>query len=327
MYTSLFTVAPDKENADTLSGLVGEIICQKLGSIIIQIGEQINTDFAHEVEKFHNHMNGFINPALFHYYFKLKDAIASCELTEILDVISLIAHQPVTLSRRENNLPNISSVIDSEWEKELFNKTTRKDPVSEFGMENNFELVRPIFNKTLLIQSAYIKSALEILNQIDAIHSYAALNHLYAIKLFDGTIRGFSYQSAYGNIYIKTPESTDIPVAYYLEHIVHECAHQHLFALQLLDTIILNDKNELFNAPIRKQKRPMDGVFHACFVLARMVRCFRNAGNLLGSSNNELFLNKIDTWFSKSYETVKEHAKLTENGKRIFNSFKPYAYE
>ena len=60
---------------------------------------------------------------------------------------------------------------------------------------------------------------------------------------------------------------------------------------------------------------------------ARMVRCFRKTGPHLGESNNEQFLNKIDTWFNKSYQTVKDHAKLTYNGTRIFNSFKPYAYE
>lgn len=327
MHTSLFTVAPDKNNADSLNNLVGEIICQKLASIISQIGEQINLDFENEIDQLKDYKNGLINPALFHYYFKLKDAIASGELTDILDVISLIAHQPVTVIRTDKCLPNITSVIDCEWEKDLFNKTARKDSISEFGMKNNFELVRPVFHKELLKQREYIKSALGILDQIDEVHSYAAINHLCAIKVFDGTIRGFSYQSAYGNIYIRTPEPTDVPIAYYLEHIVHECAHQHLFALQLLDSVILNDKSELFDAPIRKQKRPMDGIFHACFVLARMVRCFRKTGPHLGETNNEQFLNKIDIWFNKSYQTVKDHAKLTDNGTRIFNSFKPYAYE
>src|SRR5206468_121331 len=96
------------------------------------------------------------------------------------------------------------------------------------------------------------------------------------------------------------------PVPYYLEHIVHECAHQHLFALQLIDPVVLNDKNELFDAPIRLQKRPMDGIFHACFVLARMVRCFNKTNQYFDGKVHQEFTTRINMWFDKSYQTVKQ---------------------
>src|SRR5204862_5128643 len=132
------------------------------------------------------------------------------------------------------------------------------ESISEFGMKNKFELIRPIFNKDIELQKKLVLEALKILKESDNFHYYAATKPLSAIKIFDGTIRGFSYQAAYGNIYIRIPQIKNDPVPYYLEHIVHECAHQHLFALQLIDPVVLNDKSQLFDAPIRLQKRPMD---------------------------------------------------------------------
>lgn len=327
MYSILFTAVPDKQKTDALNGHVKEIICKRLASIIRQVGEQLNIKFNSELDQLEKFHAGIINPALFYYYFELKEAIANGKVNEILATIKLIFNLPVILNRKNKSFPNIVSAINSEWEQNLFNKSIRKDSISDFGMKHNFEIVNPIFENELQQQIKYVKSALEILERIDAVHSYSATHQLNEIKIFDGTVRGFSYQAAYGNIYIRSAQQSDNTIAYYLEHIVHECAHQHLFALQLIDPIIINNKNELFDAPIRMQKRPMDGIFHACFVLARMVRCFQRTKSEFEHDINQTFLEKIDAWFNKSYETVKEHAKLTDKGRQLFNTLKICAYE
>lgn len=323
----LFTVIPDKDNSNHLHRLTREIICEKLYSIVQQIGEQLPMDFSYEIHCLKENNTGIANPALFHYYFQLKEAIDSENLDSILDIIHLISQQPIVVQQQMNGYPNIVSAIDSEWERTLFIKTVRKEIVSDFGVENGCELVRPVFHSDLTQQADHVKLALEILRNTDETHSYAATENLLAIKLFDGTVRGFSYQAAYGNIYIRLPKETDLPTAYYLEHIVHECAHQHLFALQLIDPVVLNHKDELFDAPIRKQKRPMDGIFHACFVLARMVRCFRKAQDCFAQEYHTSFLNRIETWFEKSHDTVHQYAKLSDQGKALFNTVKACAYD
>lgn len=327
MNNDLFTAIPDTKNSDELNLTAKKIICDKLSSILGQIATQLKTDLTHEIGALRATSSGLPNPALFHYYFKLKDSIAKGNLDDILDTISLIANESPSVKRSNPNYPDVLSAINSEWEKNLLSDSVRKDSISEFGMENKFELVRPLFNEQLIHQTTYIITALNILKEVDPTHYYSAIDKLIAIKVFEGTVRGFSFQAAYGNIYIRIPEDKTTSVAYYLEHIVHECAHQHLFALQLLDPVVLNDKTQLFNAPIRKQQRPMDGIFHACFVLARMVRCFSKTHDHLGSDYNSDFLGRINGWFEHSYNTVKEHAILSEKGKRIFNSFRDCAYD
>ena len=75
-------------------------------------------------------------------------------------------------------------------------------------------------------------------------------------------------------------------LADYVENLIHEVSHIDLFIRQLIDPIV--DKNVLLDSPIRKNKRPTIAVFHAAFVLSRVV-------NILTALLNE-----------------KEEAKLTD---------------
>lgn len=59
-------------------------------------------------------------------------------------------------------------------------------------------------------------------------------------------------------------------LADYVENLIHEMSHIDLFIRQLIDPIV--EKNVLLNSPLRKNKRPTIGVFHAAFVLSRVVK-------------------------------------------------------
>ena len=56
-----------------------------------------------------------------------------------------------------------------------------------------------------------------------------------------------------------------------LETLAHEAAHALLIGLTLGANLTLNDPAERFSSPMRCDPRPMEGVAHATFVLARMV--------------------------------------------------------
>ncbi|MDF1760375.1 MAG: HEXXH motif-containing putative peptide modification protein [Coxiellaceae bacterium] len=326
MHQSLFNATPNTSNADELNRLSRKIICEKLASIQQQLSQQLEIDLTDEVQRFNQYKhNGIVNPALFFYYFKIKKNVTEGNLDIILDTLCQLNAQPINLSRKHQ--PNISSALNTSWEIEMINDKARQDVISPFGMENNYEVVRPVFNHQIELQQQSIVRAIDMLAQSDKTHIDSALHNLYAIKLFEGSIRAFSYQGAFGQIYIRVPQESDHPIAYYLEHIVHECAHQYLFALQLLDPVVLNKPNELYNAPIRVAKRPMSGIFHACFVLSRMVRCFRKTKDYFEGSLANDFNQRIDQWFNQSYDVVKQHAQLTDRGRHLFESLRDCAYE
>jgi len=55
----------------------------------------------------------------------------------------------------------------------------------------------------------------------------------------------------------------------FLVQVIHELAHQLLFALALEVPLVFNAPDERYHSPLRIDRRPMDGVLHACFVSAR----------------------------------------------------------
>jgi HEXXH motif-containing protein len=56
-----------------------------------------------------------------------------------------------------------------------------------------------------------------------------------------------------------------------LTAIIHEAAHSFLFGVNLGARLTKNDDEDLCASPLRTELRPVEGVFHATFVLARMI--------------------------------------------------------
>ncbi len=78
---------------------------------------------------------------------------------------------------------------------------------------------------------------------------------------------GYSTGLAWGTIALNVEHQDVIHI---FCQVIHEMAHQLLFALSVETPLIFNHPSELFPSPIRTDQRPMDGVMHACFVSARM---------------------------------------------------------
>lgn len=55
-----------------------------------------------------------------------------------------------------------------------------------------------------------------------------------------------------------------------MEAIAHESAHSLLFGFTIEEPLVLNDADQRYASPLRDDPRPMDGIYHATFVCARM---------------------------------------------------------
>lgn len=73
-------------------------------------------------------------------------------------------------------------------------------------------------------------------------------------------------------------------------------------------------------ATIRKDPRPMKGIFHATFVLARMLCVFNRVCKLDSTPSFQQSQERIAKWFDIGFQTVSTHAKLSQNGKRLLQS-------
>lgn len=112
--------------------------------------------------------------------------------------------------------------------------------------------------------------------------------------------------------------------------IVHEGAHISLFGKAPINFHVENDnETERYPSPLRDDPRPMDGIYHATFVLARMVYAMREVmdnPSAPASLREEAARRvEVDTkLFFEGYAVVQANARFTPEGAAIMRD--TYAY-
>lgn len=119
--------------------------------------------------------------------------------------------------------------------------------------------------------------------------------------------------------------------AHLLEALVHEAAHQLLFAHSIEEPLVLNATEERYPSPLRSDPRPMDGVFHATFVTARVhyaLRRIQLAASAdvarLGFPDLEAKLAGLNARFREGHQTVARFGRLTKSGAKIMEEAADY---
>lgn len=172
-----------------------------------------------------------------------------------------------------------------------------------------------------------VREALRLLKEHDA-SSYdectAFIDNIYLTGSTEGHyIRSGCNFNLFGLIFLYAHESNTVP--YYVEHIVHECAHHALNIINADDYIVENAPEERFSAPFRKDKRPMIGIFHALFVLSRIAQSLSRFISSYHGDYEREFSERLDnalTKYQQTVEIVEEHAKLTPKGKELLKGIK-----
>lgn len=106
-----------------------------------------------------------------------------------------------------------------------------------------------------------------------------------------------------------------------IDKIIHESAHQILLSIMITDEIVMNSDEERYYSPLRSEPRTMNGIYHAAFVVYRILIFFnklynKNINDLLAK---EYLLNNINI-FNECYSVIAKSAKLSQLGKKIITS-------
>jgi HEXXH motif-containing protein len=135
---------------------------------------------------------------------------------------------------------------------------------------------------------------------------------------------GASAFAAWGAILVN-PTANDTPRKLALT-LIHESSHLKLFHAYLDDEVVLNDPNATYTSPLRRETRPMNGIFHAAFVLARMILF---STDLLQSGQTDAVLGHGETarlrddlrrsigLFDEAHGVIEAHGELTPKGSAI----------
>jgi HEXXH motif-containing protein len=137
----------------------------------------------------------------------------------------------------------------------------------------------------------------------------------------DLTLHGASTFFAWGALMLNPePHDDRLKMA---EVLVHETAHSLLHGLTLGKRMVENPDTERFPSPLRYDARPMEGLAHASYVLARMHLGMTAilASGLLNDAERIDALAAIDRSrrnFEDGYSVVRAHARFTPRGAEIF---------
>jgi hypothetical protein len=110
------------------------------------------------------------------------------------------------------------------------------------------------------------------------------------------------------------------------EELIHEVSHVRLNVGHAVDPLFLNDDRETYSSPLRRDARPMFGVFHQMFVLCRLREFYlrviakgKPAGGeaLRSGIAVEARLGEIEKNLAESFRIVAAHAKLTASGEAL----------
>jgi HEXXH motif-containing protein len=111
--------------------------------------------------------------------------------------------------------------------------------------------------------------------------------------------------------------------------LIHEHAHVALFAISPKEGVVTNGRDERYTSPLRSEPRPVEGIFHQCFVLARMLY---GMDLLRGSDRSdrdevsfaEAFIAYNVPRFNDAVETLQQHAQFTPEGEAVFKASRAY---
>ncbi len=111
--------------------------------------------------------------------------------------------------------------------------------------------------------------------------------------------------------------------------LAHESGHNLLFGLCADGPMIENDDSERYASPVRRDPRPMDGIVHAAFVIARMhqsVQALLDADAVAAGQEAEATtaLANLQRNFAHAMNTVDRHALLTPLGRSVMEGARAY---
>lgn len=144
------------------------------------------------------------------------------------------------------------------------------------------------------------------------------------------TFDGASAPGLWGAIVLNAIEPKD--VVDMAQTLAHESCHNLLFGYCIDDRLVNNLDDERYSSPLRIDPRPLDGIYHATFVLARMYYTAAALADnpqlspeLQQKARQEMKNRQIG--FYDGLSTLKQHADYTDQGKALMDAAEAYMNE
>jgi hypothetical protein len=265
-----------------------------------------------------------ISPLAFSFY---SDAVLAIEDDKIEEASRLLA-ELITLPSLSEGL-EITALADPQ-------KNAIADRYARFlntDPSTLFEIFPPT-NQAVAACRAQIRDAFTLLDKGDPDLAGEIRALLRQIVLAAGskdpktmTFDGASSFMLWGAIIINA-DRNDGAIGM-VQMLAHESAHNLLFGFSTDEVLVENSPEELFSSPLRRDPRPMDGIYHATFVTARMYRVVHRLieSGILDAAGIEKArkdLAENARLFKQGIETVQKFGKLSPLGDSVMRGASEY---
>jgi HEXXH motif-containing protein len=127
--------------------------------------------------------------------------------------------------------------------------------------------------------------------------------------------------TTFGAVYANPRSFWTMP--YFFETLLHEGGHLHLMVKQTIDPLLINP-NERTSSPLRADPRPLKGVLHAVFVLARMAEGLHRlavAGGPVSTESAKMARINVER-LGRGLQSLEGVARFTPAGHELFGSLR-----
>jgi hypothetical protein len=307
------------ESLEELDADIRDRLAQSLEHVVARSGPSLGADPARCQPAFNRIRQHRQHPRVFAHYYEMVFAIGEGRHGDAgahLEVILEQSKQPVGFS------------IDS-YSHETLGADYELFPRLLFAEERAANPMTPPPPALFRESAQNLEDALEIVERVDPVISgqiRALFSKIY-VTCGANDSGAFAYAGAtsfmiWGATFLNANEySTQWKAVQFL---VHEATHALLFALCSTEPVVTNPPDELFESPLRADLRPMDGIFHATLVCARITSFNRKwLGNCdLDSAEQEhmeVYTNLHAQACLDGIDVVKRHGTLTDSGRRLLD--------
>ena len=263
-------------------------------------------------------------PAVFAHYYRLLEAILNEAFDDAERQFSALAGSEPLRGTAPRIAPLTPDALGSNYR--LYCDMMNSDPTLEVGFASPSEAEFAAFKQRLESGLRLLRAAApRLFGEIEAI-----LDDIVVVAgdesknlQFDGG----SHFQLWGALFLNCgSHHDDVGI---VEVLAHESAHSLLFGLCTDEFLVENDDRDLYSSPLRPDPRPMDGIYHATFVSARMHWAVGHllASGALDAASREraLTANALNMAnFNAGLAVVEEHGRLTDLGRRLMQGASDY---
>lgn len=259
----------------------------------------------------HKKHNGF----LYFYNAALINAVKKNDIHEIKTLFYLFFQE----NDESNNLFLDYEYLNNNQKKIFFQ-------ISSYGFPEKL-YIYPVESENFQLTKEKIILCLDIIkNQLpDFYQEMSVYLSQFLLFNFSRPKAGSSF-NLYGIIYLNT-YFYNKSIVELIDFIVHEASHMYLYLICSFDSLVLNSPEDLYDAPFRSDKRPMAGIYHACFVLHRIIYAFHCLLEKKELDRKSICLLKeksadYQVRLKKTFLILDKHADLTKGGNNLLKSMK-----